>query len=122
MLLRYEIILFQFRDRIFWLPHNMDFRGRVYPVPPHLSHLGADLSRAILVFAKGEPLGPNGLNWLKIHTINLTGLKKKNSIKERLEFANDNLDKILDSAHYPLTVIILYLTISINMFTTTNVF
>ena len=29
----------QFRDDLFWMPHNMDFRGRVYPVPPHLSHL-----------------------------------------------------------------------------------
>lgn len=44
----------------------MDFRGRVYPCPPHLNHLGADMARSILVFAKGKPLGPNGLDWLKV--------------------------------------------------------
>lgn len=44
----------------------MDFRGRVYPCPPHLNHLGSDMARSLLCFAKGEPLGPNGLNWLKV--------------------------------------------------------
>lgn len=44
----------------------MDFRGRVYPVAPHLNHLGSDLSRSLLVFAKGKPLGENGLDWLKV--------------------------------------------------------
>lgn len=44
----------------------MDFRGRVYPCPPHLNHLGSDMARSLLCFAKGEPLGSNGLNWLKV--------------------------------------------------------
>ncbi|KAF6211097.1 hypothetical protein GE061_014211 [Apolygus lucorum] len=91
-----------FRDRIFWLPHNMDFRGRVYPCPPHLNHLGSDLSRSLLLFAKGEPLGPKGLDWLKIHVINLTGLKKRNSLDERLQYANSILDLVIDSAKNPL--------------------
>lgn len=56
----------QFRDDILWFPHNMDFRGRVYPCPPHLNHLGADVARSILVFAKGQALGPKGLDWLKV--------------------------------------------------------
>jgi DNA-directed RNA polymerase len=25
----------------FYFPHNMDFRGRAYPIPPHLNHIGA---------------------------------------------------------------------------------
>ncbi|XP_056629610.1 DNA-directed RNA polymerase, mitochondrial [Diorhabda sublineata] len=92
-----------FRDTIFWLPHNMDFRGRVYPVPPHLNHLGSDLARSMLVFAEPRPLGPHGLDWLKIHLINLTGLKKNESVNERLRYANEIIDKILDSAEKPLT-------------------
>ncbi|KAK2586475.1 hypothetical protein KPH14_010745 [Odynerus spinipes] len=92
-----------FRNNIFWLPHNLDFRGRVYPIPPHLTHLGSDLARSILIFAQGKPLGSQGLDWLKIHTINLTGLKKREPIINRLKFANENIDKIVDSAERPLT-------------------
>ena len=82
----------------------MDFRGRTYAIPPHFNHLGGDTSRAIIQFAKGKPLGPNGLNWLKIHLINLTGLKKKSSQSERLAYANEIMEDILDSADNPLNV------------------
>lgn len=92
-----------FRDKTFWLPHNMDFRGRVYPIPPHLNHLGSDLSRCLLVFHKARPLGKDGFRWLKLHCINLTGLKKKSSIAERLAYADEVMDDILDSADHPLT-------------------
>lgn len=92
-----------FRDRVFWFPHNMDFRGRVYPCPPHFNHLGSDVVRGILLFAKGEPLGEKGLDWLKIHLVNLTGLKKRDPISERLRFANEMMTEILDSADNPMT-------------------
>lgn len=92
-----------FRDKVFWMPHNLDFRGRAYPVPPHLTHLSSDLGRSILMFAQGKPLGPKGFDWLKIHTINMTGLKKREPMHKRLEFANEILDLIVDSARNPLT-------------------
>ncbi|XP_073977527.1 mitochondrial RNA polymerase isoform X2 [Rhodnius prolixus] len=92
-----------FRDKIFWLPHNMDFRGRVYPCPPHLNHLSSDMSRSLLCFAKGEPLGDKGLDWIKLHVVNLTGLKKRDSIDERLAYGNAVLPLIIDSADNPLT-------------------
>ncbi|KAM5230852.1 DNA-directed RNA polymerase, mitochondrial isoform 6-T6 [Hipposideros larvatus] len=91
------------RHRIFWLPHNMDFRGRTYPCPPHFNHLGSDLARALLEFAQGRPLGPHGLDWLKVHLVNLTGLKKRESLQARLAFANEMMKDILDSADQPLT-------------------
>ena len=97
-------IFLKYRNKIFWLPHNLDFRGRVYPVPPYLNHLSSDLGRSLLLFAKGKPLGPNGLDWLKLHVINLTNFKKGNSVKERLKYANENMDNIIDSATKPLTV------------------
>lgn len=92
------------RDEIFWFPHNMDFRGRTYPCPPYFNHLGSDVTRAILLFAEGKPLGPKGLDWLKIHLVNLTGLMKRSSLAGRLEYANTIMDDILDSADNPLTV------------------
>ncbi|EHB16924.1 DNA-directed RNA polymerase, mitochondrial [Heterocephalus glaber] len=91
------------RHQVFWLPHNMDFRGRSYPCPPHFNHLGSDLARALLEFAEGRPLGPHGLDWLKIHLINLTGVKKRESLRVRLAFANTVMDDILDSADQPMT-------------------
>ncbi|KAK3583385.1 hypothetical protein CHS0354_040349 [Potamilus streckersoni] len=92
-----------FRDEIIWFPHNMDFRGRTYPIPPHFNHIGGDLARGMMVFAKGKPLGPNGLNWLKIHLVNLTGLKKRFSNDMRLAYANELMPEIIDSADFPLT-------------------
>ncbi|XP_038169747.1 DNA-directed RNA polymerase, mitochondrial isoform X3 [Arvicola amphibius] len=91
------------RDRVFWLPHNMDFRGRTYPCPPHFNHLGSDLARALLQFAEGRPLGQRGLDWLKIHLVNLTGLKKRDSLSMRLAFADQVMEEILDSADNPMT-------------------
>jgi len=55
------------------------------------------------MFAEKKPLGPNGLDWLKIHTINLTGMKKREPTYKRLEYANEILDLIIDSARNPLT-------------------
>ncbi|KAK7889631.1 hypothetical protein WMY93_025191 [Mugilogobius chulae] len=68
----------------------------------YFNHLGSDVTRAILLFAEGKPLGPKGLDWLKIHLVNLTGLKKRSSLQERLEYANSIMEDILDSAHNPL--------------------
>ena len=34
-----------FQDEALWFPHNIDFRGRCYPVPPLLNHMGSDLPR-----------------------------------------------------------------------------
>uniref|UniRef100_A0A8C8WSX5 DNA-directed RNA polymerase n=1 Tax=Panthera leo TaxID=9689 RepID=A0A8C8WSX5_PANLE len=91
------------RHCVFWLPHNMDFRGRTYPCPPHFNHLGSDLARALLEFAQGRPLGPRGLDWLKIHLVNLTGLKKREPLQARLVFADEVMEDVLDSADRPMT-------------------
>ncbi|KPI99844.1 DNA-directed RNA polymerase, mitochondrial [Papilio xuthus] len=91
-----------YRDCMFWLPHNMDFRGRVYAVGPHVSALGADAARALLRLAQRRPLGPRGLRWLMLHAVNLTGTMKNNTLDERYEYAQSIMDKILDSADKPL--------------------
>uniref|UniRef100_A0A0N5B2F0 DNA-directed RNA polymerase n=1 Tax=Strongyloides papillosus TaxID=174720 RepID=A0A0N5B2F0_STREA len=92
-----------FKDSILYFPHNMDFRGRVYPTSPYLSHMGDDVSRSLLVFADGRKLGSDGLRWLKLHCINLTGHLKKETIEKRLEYVEEVLvEKIIDSARNPL--------------------
>ncbi|KAI0371016.1 DNA/RNA polymerase [Pilatotrama ljubarskyi] len=84
-----------------YLPHNVDFRGRAYPIPPHLSHIGDDLSRGLLLFGEAKPLGERGLRWLKIHLANLAGYDKA-SFDERVDFVHEHLDDIFDSAERPL--------------------
>ena len=110
------------KESRFYFPHNVDFRGRAYPMHPHLNHLvrpasplwlrlpvvhmrswrcadaahtkpgtvwlswwvpppapthppispplpplqGADLSRGLLQFAEGKPLGEHGMFWLYV--------------------------------------------------------
>lgn len=86
---------------VFYIPHNLDFRGRAYPIPPHLSPVGDDLCRGLLTFGVKKPLGENGLKWLQIHLANLYGFDKA-SFEERVQFAKDHVDEIFDSADKPL--------------------
>ncbi|KAL6961101.1 DNA-directed RNA polymerase 2, chloroplastic/mitochondrial, variant 2 [Sarracenia purpurea var. burkii] len=87
----------------FFYPHNLDFRGRAYPMHPYLNHLGSDVCRGILEFAEGRPLGKSGLHWLKIHLANLfAGGVDKLSYEGRISFTENHLDDIFDSADQPL--------------------
>lgn len=87
----------------FYYPHNLDFRGRAYPMHPYLNHLGSDLCRGILEFGEGRPLGKSGLHWLKIHLANLyAGGVDKLCYDGRIAFTENHLDDIFDSANKPL--------------------
>lgn len=90
-----------FRDQTFYFPHNIDFRGRAYPIPTYLNHMGADNARGLLHFAEGKELGEGGLRWLKVHLANVFGYDKA-SLKDREEFAIKNIDNIRDSVNNPL--------------------
>ncbi len=90
-----------FLNQTFYFPHNVDFRGRAYPIPPYFNHMGADNSRGLLMFAKGKELGSVGLTWLKVHLSNVFGFDKA-SFKERQDFTMNHLPDIYDSATNPL--------------------
>lgn len=90
-----------FLGETFYFPHNMDFRGRAYPIPPHLNHIGNDLCRGLLKFADAKPLGEAGLRWLHIHLANVYGFDKA-SFAEREQFAKDHEKEIRESAAQPL--------------------
>lgn len=65
----------------------MDFRGRLYPIPPHLNHMGPDIARGLLEFSAGKKLGNSGLRWLKIHLANKMG-KDKLSMEDRVSYVD----------------------------------
>jgi DNA-directed RNA polymerase len=84
----------QFKDfENIYFPYNVDFRGRAYPVPPHLSNIGSDLCRGMLTFAESKPLGPKGMYWMKVHLANLAG-NDKITFDQRAEFTEKNMENI----------------------------
>ncbi|KAF2871359.1 DNA-directed RNA polymerase mitochondrial precursor [Massariosphaeria phaeospora] len=89
------------KEEKIYFPHSVDFRGRAYPVPPVLNHMGADVARGLLKFANGKELGSVGLQWLRIHLANLYGFDKA-SLRDREQFSVDNVQEIFDSATNPL--------------------
>ncbi|KAF8051282.1 hypothetical protein N665_1755s0005 [Sinapis alba] len=87
----------------FYFPHNIDFRGRAYPMHPYLHHLGSDLCRGILEFCEGKSLGKSGLRWLKIHIANLyAGGVDKFANEDRVAFTESHLEDVFDSSDRPL--------------------
>ncbi|KAG5361768.1 DNA-directed RNA polymerase [Yarrowia sp. C11] len=82
-------------------PHNVDFRGRAYPLSPHFNHLGSDLSRGLLHFWHGKELGEEGLKWLKVHMANLHGAGKAN-FDDRVKFVDEHMDQIRAAVADPL--------------------
>lgn len=86
----------------FWLPHNLDFRGRVYPVP-HFNHQRADPIKAMFQFSEGKPLGEFGAGWLSIHLANCGDFNKisKAEFADRLDWVEDNEDLILSVGNDP---------------------
>lgn len=84
-----------------YFPFNMDFRGRVYPVPPHLNHMGADVCRGLLTFADSKPLGERGLYWLQVHISNLFGVDKV-SFDDRVAYVQEHMSEVFDTADRPL--------------------
>lgn len=91
----------KFSEDVLYFPHNMDFRGRVYPIPPHLNHMGSDLCRGLLTFSEGMPLGARGLYWLKIQLANLYG-QDKIPFEQRVKWAEEHFPEVEDSATRPL--------------------
>ena len=84
-------------NETFYFPHNVDFRGRAYPMAPFLNHMGADNARGLLRFAEERILGPSGLWWLKVHLANMFGYDKA-SLQERVNYAEEHLSDVIDSA------------------------
>jgi DNA-directed RNA polymerase len=85
----------------FYLPHNVDFRGRLYAIP-HFNHQRADYIRAMIQFADGKPIGDGG-DWLMIHLANTGDFEKvsKKSFADRLLWVQKNHDAILSVARDP---------------------
>lgn len=83
-----------------YLPHNVDFRGRVYPVVSFLSHHNEDMIRSMLMFWDAKPLGPHGYKWIKYQLANLYS-KAKLDMDQSIAFVSENMGNIIASATAP---------------------
>lgn len=85
-----------------YFPHELDFRGRIYPIATGGPHpQGDDLAKSLLEFAEGHPITDAGAGWLAVHIAGLFG-QDKLPFNERRQWVYDHTDLILDSARQPL--------------------
>lgn len=88
-------------ERIYF-PHQLDFRGRVYPIPQGLNPQGSDLGKGLLQFADGDRLDTvSAMHWFKVHGANCFGVDKV-SFDDRMKWVDDNAEHIIRSAEDPL--------------------
>lgn len=88
----------------YWIPHNIDYRGRVYGIP-HMQFQRQAHIRALFQFAEGQVLNTEGLYWLKVHVANVGDFNKisKQDFDSRVWWTDDNLERILATAADPLS-------------------
>ena len=84
-----------------WFPYQMDFRGRIYPIPVLLQPQGSDLAKGLLRFAEGKEVDENSVKWLKIHGANVYGYDKE-SYENRIRWVDERADEIISYAENPL--------------------
>lgn len=91
---------FQKYSRIYF-PWNMDFRGRMYPIPS-FSPQGDDLNRGLLLFADPpECNSMEDIDWMMVQGANCAGVDKV-SYEDRRQWVIDNEEHILKSAEDPI--------------------
>lgn len=77
-----------------YFPHNIDSRGRTYPIPTLLNPQGDDVSKALLLLQPEKVTGDGG-RWLKINIANLFGMDKL-SMYARIDWFDRHLDELMD--------------------------
>lgn len=89
-------------EEVFYFPHYLDFRGRVYPKVPNFNPQGNDLAKGLLLFAEGKAIETQEAEeWLAIHVANCFGVDKV-SYDERVAWVRENEKQIIAWAQEPL--------------------
>jgi DNA-directed RNA polymerase len=101
--LRFSVAELMIDEPHIYFPHQLDHRGRAYPVPQMINPQCDDIGRSPLEFAEGKPLGERGAYWLAIHMANCYG-KNKVSFDERLSWVHQHEQEIIAFADKPLRV------------------
>jgi DNA-directed RNA polymerase len=92
----------KFKDREeFFFPHNLDWRGRAYPVPLYLQPQGNDAARGLLEFSEMAPINTQAAaDWLAVHGAGLWGFDKE-TFANRVQWVEERTAQIVASAENP---------------------
>ena len=94
---------FEQYDKIYF-PHNIDFRGRIYPIPS-FSPQGDELNKGLLLFAEPEPLeNDEDIQWFFIAGAEFAGVDKV-SFADCITWVEENKGNILATAAQPLDML-----------------
>lgn len=87
-------------DHIYF-PCNMDFRGRIYPIPS-FSFQGDDLNKGLIQFADAPKVtDPSTERWFLIAGAEFAGIDKV-SFADEIKWVKENEQNILDTAEDPI--------------------
>ena len=80
----------------FYLPHNMDFRGRIYPVPS-FNHHRDSYCKSLFLLQRAKPIGEEGFKFLALKVADLGDFDKisKKPLQERLNWVIEHEDEII---------------------------
>ena len=91
----------------FYIPMNMDWRGRVYGIT-FFNFQREDRVRSLFLFANGKPITERGIYWLKVHVANCAAFKgddkigiDKKPLDERVKWVDDHLEQIRAAVEWP---------------------
>jgi len=87
-------------ERIYF-PHDLDWRGRIYPIPQDLNPQIDDFGRGLLELGEGKALGSSGLKWL-CHVVAATYGQDKLSLDDQVQWVMEDLDMLHHVATDPL--------------------
>jgi len=85
-----------------YFPWNLDFRGRMYPIPTTLNPQANDIGKGLLKFANGYQLTQTGRYWWKVGCANAWGEDKVTFI-DRVKWFDDNKNMIFECGNEPLS-------------------
>jgi DNA-directed RNA polymerase len=92
----------QFLDRKFWFCHQLDWRGRAYPVTYYLNPQGSDYVKALLTFASGAPVeSVSAKRAHAVHGANVWGMDKL-TYDDRVTWVQDHEAWLRKIAEDPL--------------------
>jgi DNA-directed RNA polymerase len=84
-----------------WFPHQLDFRGRGYPLPLFLHPQGVSYAKAMLRFADGKAISTDSEIFpLYVHVANKFG-RDKDSLQDRVRWVEENRRSIEQIANDP---------------------